>query len=242
MAGAFVLNYLATDTSVFDNYIVASPVVQIFNTEVITQLEELFITEKMIDKSLYMTMTDEKEEGTRATKAFKDLIQLLQQKAPKSLQWGYRFIPEEIHMTTPYLTVYEGLSRVFKDYQAPRYTSFEDFNKRGGMDALQVFYQKRGITYQISNKVPDIVIRRLAYVLLDEGLTKQAITLFKENVANYPQSAMAFKALGDAYEAHNKLILASKAYQKATELAQQQQSPNTNYFTRQVVRIQEKLK
>ncbi len=241
MAGAFVLNYLATDTSVFDNYIVASPVVQIFNTEVITQLEELFITEKMIDKSLYMTMTDEKEEGKRATKAFKDLIQLLQQKAFKSLKWEYRFIPEQIHMTTPYLTVYEGLSRVFKDYQAPRYTSFEDFNKRGGMDALQVFYKKRGTTYQISNEVPDTVIRRLAYVLLDEGLTKQAITLFKENVANYPQSAMAFKALGDAYEAHNKLMLASKAYQKATELAQKQQSPNTNYFTRQVVRIQEKL-
>jgi predicted alpha/beta superfamily hydrolase len=113
MAGAFVLNYLATDPSLFENYIAASPVIQIMNSELLVQFEDLFKSKTPLNKSLYFTLTGIDAEGERATEALTKFVALLKKDAPKSLAWKYDYIENQIHMTTPYLTMYQGLSTVF---------------------------------------------------------------------------------------------------------------------------------
>ncbi|QHI36557.1 Ferri-bacillibactin esterase BesA [Kordia antarctica] len=242
MAGAFVLNYLATESSLFDNYIAASPVIQILDSELHGKFNELFKTEKALNKSLYFTLADEAAEGERATNALKKFVEILKNEAPKSLDWKYNFIENQVHMTTPYLTMYEGLSKVFADYQSPRYSSYEDFKNRGGLNALKTYYSHRADKYQTSKEIPNRTLRRVAYVLLDDGQTDMAINLFEENIKKYPQSAIAHKALGDAYEENNEIKKALKAHQTAVNLSKEQNSPDTNYFSRQLIRVQTKLK
>lgn len=113
MAGAFVLNYLATEPELFNNYIAASPVIQIFNSELLTKFQELFKSKKTLNKSLYFTLTGVDAEGQRATDALNQFVSLLKKNAPKTLKWKYNYIENQVHMTTPYLTVYEGFSMVF---------------------------------------------------------------------------------------------------------------------------------
>ncbi|MEH6537742.1 MAG: alpha/beta hydrolase-fold protein [Psychroserpens sp.] len=241
MAGAFVLNYLATESSLFDNYIAASPVIQIFDSELLGKFNELFKAEKALNKSLYFTLTDKVAEGERATDALNTFVEILKNEAPKTLDWKYNFIEDQIHMTTPYLTMYEGLSKVFADYRSLRFSSYEDYKNRGGMNALKTYYSNRADKYQISKEIPNRTLRRVAYVLLDNGKTDMAINLFQENVKNNPQSAIAHKALGDAYEANNDNKSALEAHQTAVSLSKKQASPDTDYFSRQLKRIQEKL-
>lgn len=118
MAGAFVLNYLATEPSLFDNYIVASPVIQILNSELLNKYENLFEQIETLDKSLYITLTELEAEGERATQALDKFVEILKNKAPKSLSWKYDYIENQIHMTTPYLTFYQGIAEFYKNYDA----------------------------------------------------------------------------------------------------------------------------
>tara|TARA_R110002096_G_scaffold18857_1_gene63656 strand:- start:2375 stop:3544 length:1170 start_codon:yes stop_codon:yes gene_type:complete len=241
MAGAFVLDYLATEPSLFENYIAASPVIQILDSELHGKFNELFRTEKALNKSLYFTLADKVAEGERATNALNKFVEILKNEAPKSLDWKYNFIENQVHMTTPYLTMYEGLSKVFADYQSPRYNSYEDYKNRGGLNALKAYYSTRADKYQTSKEIPNRTLRRTAYVLLDDGQTDMAINLFEENVKNNPQSAIAHKALGDAYEENNETEKAMNAHQMAVNLSKEQNSPDTNYFSRQLIRVQNKL-
>ncbi|WP_298902165.1 alpha/beta hydrolase-fold protein [uncultured Psychroserpens sp.] len=116
MAGAFVLNYLATQPSLFDNYIVASPVIQILNSELLDKYENLFKQNTTLDTSIYLTMTKLEAEGERATEALGKFVEILKNKAPKSLSWKYDYIENQIHMTTPYITFYQGLAEFYKNY------------------------------------------------------------------------------------------------------------------------------
>lgn len=118
MAGAFVLNYLATEPSLFDNYIVASPVIQILNSELLNKYQTFFKQNKTLDKSLYITLTGVDAEGERATDALEKFIKILKNEAPSSFSWKYDYLENQIHMTTPYLTFYQGLAEIYKNYNS----------------------------------------------------------------------------------------------------------------------------
>lgn len=242
MAGAFILNYLATEPSLFDNYIAASPVIQIFNSELLVKFHELFKKQKTLQKNLYFTLTSIEEEGNRATEALTKFVDLLKNEAPKTLSWKYDYIENQVHMTTPYLTMYQGFSTVFKDFQSPVFADYEDYKNRGGMDYLKAYYLNRANKYQTSIQIPENTLRRLAFVLLNDNQSKIAIDLLKENIKNYPQSAGAYNSLASAYETINDDSNALKTYQMAVKLAAKQSSPNTSYYTRQLKRVEKKLK
>ncbi|WP_299156852.1 alpha/beta hydrolase-fold protein [uncultured Tenacibaculum sp.] len=238
MAGAFVLNYLATEPSLFENYIAASPVVQIFNSELLTKFQELFNNNKNLDQSLYFTITDATAEGQRATDALNKLVTIFKKEAPKSLDWKYDFIENQVHMTTPYLTMYKGFTEVFNDFQAPRYSSYQNYKDRGGMEKLKSHYTKRAKKYNTENKIPENTMARLATVLLNDKQEKKAISILKQATKDYPESMRAYNRLARAYEETKELKKAEEAYKTALSIANKQASPNSNYFKKQLKRLQ----
>ncbi len=241
MAGAFVLNFLATEPSLFDNYIAASPVIQIFDSELHIKFQELFKEEKTLNKSLYFTLTGVAAEGKRATEAMNKFVAILKEEAPKSLSWNFDFIENQVHMTTPYLSMYQGFSMVFSDFQAPSFVSYTDYQKQGGITFLKTYYQQRAKKYQTSALIPENTLSRLANVLLDDQQSDMAINLFKENIKNYPDSATAYNSLARGYEDIKEQQKAIEAYQMAISLAEKQSSPNTAYFKRQLDRVQKQV-
>jgi len=239
MAGAFVLNYLATEPSLFDNYISASPVVQINNSELLGQFATLFKNNKTLSKPLYFTLTDAAAEGQRATDALNKFVTLLEKEAPKSFRWKYDFIENQIHMTTPYLTMYKGFTEVFHDYQAPSYTSYKDYTDRGGMAQLKSYYTKRAATYGAENVIAENTLNRLATVLIRDQQEALGIKLLVLNTKNHPNSMGALNGLARVYARLKQTENAKKSYQAAIDLAEKLDSPNSAYFKRQLKRLEE---
>ncbi|HEX8144442.1 MAG TPA: prolyl oligopeptidase family serine peptidase [Pyrinomonadaceae bacterium] len=67
-------------------------------------------------------------------------------------------------------------------------------------------------------------LNQLGYVLLAQGRVKDAIEIFKLNVAAYPQAFNTYDSLGEAYLANEERELAIRNYRKSLELNPQ----NTN--------------
>ena len=239
MAGAFTLNYLATEPTMFDAYISASPVVQINNSELLEQFPILFKKNKTLSKPLYFTLADVEAEGQRATDALNKFVALLEKEAPKSFPWKYDFIENQIHMTTPYLTMYKGFTEVFHDFQSPSFTSYLDFKGKGGMNYLKSYYAKRAATYHTENVISENTLRRLSTVLLRENKEKMAIELLRQNVKNHPKSMGALNSLARTYVRLKQIEKAKNIYFTAAKLAEQQGSPNSDYFKRQIKRLEE---
>lgn len=241
LAGYFTLTMLADHSDMFDAYIAASPVVQVRESEVIDKLSALFSAQPDLKKALYFTLTNVAEEGQAATDALNRLVELLEETAPGGLNWRYEFIDAQVHMTTPYLTVYEGLSHAFSDYQAPRFASVLAFQLADGMAGLEAYFAQRSAKYGREAQIPQATLRRVAYLHMEEGLHDEALALFAKNIATFPENPRVYNSLGDGYEAAGKLAEALDAYKKAVEKGEAQGSRNTGFFQRQVARLEEKL-
>lgn len=237
MAGYFVMNVLATQPALFDNYIAASPVVQMNDSELVKKFAKLELAVKHTQKSLFLTLTQQASEGARATKALARLVELLNKKTIAKLSWRYEYIPNQIHMTTPYLTLYQGLSFVYDDYQMPTFNNFKEFKRFGGMPGLKEYYANRASKYHIKDAVPERAIRSVGFALMDDGHSDEALMILEQNVQKHPNSFAALNALAQAFEDAKSPNKALEIYQKALTLAKQQSSRNSGYFERQVSRI-----
>lgn len=240
LAGYFALSILADHSEMFDGYIVASPAVQVRNSELIGKFEALFASRQALAKSLYITMTDASQEGAIAG-VLNRLVALLETNAPDTLKWRYDFVGGQVHMTTPFPTLYAGLSHSFRDFQAPSFETVGSFEEWGGVRALELYFAGRADKYGGHAGVPEQSLRQFGYLYSEAGLHSQAIALFERSVRDYPDAPFAFSALGDGYTAADRSVDALEAYQQALALAEAQGSPNVRFFQRQVTRIEEKL-
>lgn len=115
-AGGFVLSLLRNERGdSFDNFIVASPAMSMKS---VSQFETLFDSGRVFNQFLYLSLGSfEAEKLMIQPDANRSLVKLFSEKSPKSLSWHYDEFPEQGHMTTPYLTLYRGLTRVFRNHQ-----------------------------------------------------------------------------------------------------------------------------
>ncbi|MDQ5928620.1 MAG: hypothetical protein QG594_394, partial [Bacteroidota bacterium] len=67
-------------------------------------------------------------------------------------------------------------------------------------------------------KIKEGDMNRVGYLLLTAGKKKEAIEIFKINVAAYPKSGNAYDSLGEAYLADGDKKLAIENYSKSIEL------------------------
>ena len=61
-------------------------------------------------------------------------------------------------------------------------------------------------------------MNRIGYVLLRDKKVKDAVEVFKQNVADHPDSWNVFDSLGEAYAADGSTTLAIQAYKRSLEL------------------------
>lgn len=234
LGGVFTLNFLATEPEIFDNYIAASPVVQIFNSELQSRFVTFFKEHPTINKSVYFTLTEATAEGSVVYNALNKFVDLFKKEAPKTLHWKYDFIENHVHMTTPYVTMYNGLNRVFHDYQAPTFQSYQEYVDKGGMKGLENYFVKRAQKYDLSPVITHETMRMLANVLYGEKQEKLALEILITNTKNHPNSIGAHNSLARLYRRLQQIDNAKATYQKIIKLSEQQKSPNTAYFKRQL--------
>ncbi len=102
------------------------------------------------EKFLYFARSPDE---TWLTKVFTKSTALLQKKAPKNLRWKSELFVEEDHWSTPYRTIYRGLTEYYYDYQPLLFESLQDYENAGGIQHLINHYQRRGEKYNVSHEI-----------------------------------------------------------------------------------------
>lgn len=241
LAGYFTLSILVDHNKMFDNYIAASPAVHARDGELVGKFERLFTSDTTMSTALFLTLTEISEEGREVTEVLNRMIALFDQSAPKSFKWRYDFIDAQMHLTTPYLTLYQGLSHVFSDFQAPSYINTKSFEDAGGITALDAFFARRTTKYGVEEGVPQTTLRQVAYLYSEEGMHEQAVAYFDKNVQTYPNQPRVYNSLGDGYAAAGRLEKAKEAFQNAVSLAEEQGDEDASWFRRNLQRTEARI-
>jgi CubicO group peptidase (beta-lactamase class C family) len=105
----------------------------------------------------------------------------------------------------------------YETYKSPVRVLFKDILARGAGDALRDYRESRKGTAG-PGVLNETQMNRLGYDLLAAQRVKDAIEVFKLNVADHPQSANAYDSLGEAYAAAGNKEQAIENYQRALEL------------------------
>ena len=241
-AGGFTLNILRNQSNLFDGYISASPSISMKKERIQQYKDFLKSQHGKVNKSLYITMGGLADEGVAIRpENIEFLIKLLEEDAPENISWKFDHHPEQNHMTSPYLTLFRGLSWVFRDYQSPTFLGYQDFKKFGGIKGLKEHFSNRHNKYQTPAKIPEDVLVGLGYAFINEKSYDEANEMLKTTLEFYPSSHGAYNALGTLYKKTNRATMALTSFEQALTLAEKNSSPHLSYFRKQVADAKQAL-
>jgi len=242
MAGAFVLDGLLDNISLFNGYIVASPGIgldtyQRFNEYFQQSTKKINLVE---GHTLFYSMAGISAELRETVLAATKLSDLFKDKAPNNFNWKYLPLPQLAHMTTPVVTFYQGINQVFRDFQPPSYDSYQEFVDGGRMEGIKQHYLKRSVKYQVTQEIPNDFIRRLGRPFFRDGHKGEAIALLTENTKNFPESIWAHNSLARLYDQNGQLELSISNFEIGKKLAIKHKNEYAiEYLTSEIKRVSE---
>ena len=110
---------------------------------------------------------------------------------------------------------YEAEDAARRVLSPPKFMSM--IQRQGIQKAVQEFEAQRK-SNPTAALFQENTLNTLGYRLLQQGRVKDAVEVFKLNVASYPNSANTYDSLGDAYEADGQKELAIQVSEKALQV------------------------
>jgi len=220
LAGYFTTDSLASHSDLFQNYIAASPVLQGDEEAIHKKLLNNKKLDTVKEKSFYFSLASADEARNKAvTYALNNFVKLLTRNPVNNLDWQYEFFDNQTHSTIYYPTFFNGMTYVFKNYQAPHFPYYDEYQSFGGMQAIEAHYAKRAQIYGTDKNIPEKVLTDLAHMLFNESKMQDALQLYSKLTLDFPQSASSFSGLGQVYSEMKLYEKSIKAHQKAVTLA-----------------------
>ena len=151
-AGALALQIMTDFPQLFSAYIAASPFPVIVNYSSLKhtrldRLDNLLLENSTFDRFFYFSVSKNEgmvEDGTE------DLNDMLQTKAPKTMDWFYKVLADEDHTSTPFATLYQGLAKFYNNYPELQFKTLQQFHEAGGMKYVMDYHKKRAEKYGFS--------------------------------------------------------------------------------------------
>lgn len=142
MAAGLGLEILGEHKNLFSGFILASP------THKSARMEGLIkLTSDEQSSYPFLLVSAAPEEHWIANDT------VFQSAIASSKSWRYTMLDREDHYTTPLKTIHEGLSDYFSDYKPIRLRSVQAYDDYGGLEALRVYYKKRGKRYNLPQDI-----------------------------------------------------------------------------------------
>ena len=190
----------------FNAYIAASPVLHWDNDFVIKRAEEVFKQNKDWKKTMFIGLGNEPD----YTRGFNSFQNLLKKMKPRNFEYEFREFPDDNHGSVVLPAYYAGFRKIFAGWTPPA---------AGNLGDLETHYRKLSERFGYEIKVPEATLNQIGYRLLNANQFADAISAFRKNVENYPNSANVYDSLAEAYEKNGQLKLAAENYEKAYKRA-----------------------
>ena len=191
----------------FNAYIAASPVLHWDNDFVIRRAEELFRQNRDWKKTMFVALGNEPE----YTKGFHAFQALLKKTKPKNFEYEFEEFPKENHGSVVLPAYYAGLRKIFEGWTPPA---------GGNIADLENHYRRLSERFGYEIKPPEALVNRIGYQLLNANRMDEALSVFRKNVENYPNSANVYDSLAEAFEKNGQLRQAAENYEKAYRRAE----------------------
>ena len=231
-AGQFVLYTLTEEPTLFNAYFAISPDLTWDDHLPQRSLEESFSHTDSLKVFLYFAWSDDFGEALADDQR---LLETLETKSPKEFRWIGKAFPGETHVSVPLLAQIDALRQLYSCYR------FHDDDIAKGLNFAEIHFQEvsKLVGYEIP--IPEDVINNFGYDALGSGNIQEAITLFKRNIKQNPNSANAYDSITDAYEKAGMWNEAVESSEKAIELANKFNNTNLEYIINHAKKIKEKL-
>jgi predicted alpha/beta superfamily hydrolase len=228
LGGLLAVHAFATRNDLFNAYLAVSPSLWWDNQVAIHELEEFLKGRQDLNRTLFITLGDEKG-GMRA--GFDKAKELLGRQHLKDFVWDTALMEDEDHGTVVLRSHYLGLKKVFDGWQASPKTL------AGGVQAVDDHFAKLSARYGYTIVPPELLMNQLGYQLLATDKKDEAIAVLQANVKRYPKSANVYDSLAEAYEKTGHLDLAKPNYERAVQLGAKNNDPNLPVYRTNLERV-----
>ncbi|NTE03141.1 alpha/beta hydrolase [Agrobacterium tumefaciens] len=129
LGGLFVINTLLKHTELFNSYISIDPALWYDNSKLSKEAEHIVSDKKFDNKNVFISVANgfkkkfDTAEARKTATPFNDaalamdrLKSALQQNGNRKLLWKIKYYEEEGHNMAPFISEYDGLHYIFRDY------------------------------------------------------------------------------------------------------------------------------
>ena len=206
--GGFVFESMVTKPDLFDAYIAASPF-PVKNK--ISKIDSLFANNNTFNKLLYFSA--ESNEGA-VKESTDELYALLQAKYQERPNWIFKELLSEEHRSTPFTTLYHGISQYYCYYPELQFNSLEEFSQAGGIEYVYDYYKKRSLDYGFPNQLSDWTM----FSIVRNAIRANAFEQFDKLLNEFSKSGFIERLRISRAIEIARYYLDNKNFEKAIEL------------------------
>jgi len=208
--GIATINALYTMPETFDSYIVIDPSLWWDKQLLLNKADSIFSTNNFADKSLYLALANTLQNGEETNfhfGAIKDYAKVLESpKNTSGIHWSFKYYPDDSHSSVPFISEYDGLRFIFKDFNP-------DYAKIGNDPQL---LQKNFAQFKMP--APEEIVNSFGYTAMGKKDLELAQKYFQMNLDAYPQSSNAHDSMGEFLLNKGDTLEAVKMYEKSLSL------------------------
>jgi len=236
LGGLFNVHAYVSDPTAFRGHVIISPALWWDRQQLLEDADRLLQEERPAG-FIYLTTANE---GGAMLSSARGLAAVLEERATDSLHWQFTHMDQESHGSIPHRSIYDGLDWMFEGW---RFTPAQgaDFPADVRFQAIDDRFREQSHTYGYEITASEEFINAVGYVLLRREATGEAIEVFAENTARFPNSANVYDSLADAHRQAGNLLMARDNYAKAHWLAEAVGHPNTAHYKRNLDEINGQL-
>lgn len=206
LAGQFALYARDNYPALFNANILVSPAIQDFNDPLITRLGAWLQDQHPAGK-MFISL------GGENPRKVDLLVQQLRQHAGPSFQWDYRQYPADNHFSVPYVTMFDALKFIYKDW----FLDFRDTARYSYRD-IEARFDRLSKEFGYSIHPDEDFINSCGYTQLGLHNIDGAIDFFQHNVKDHPNSYNVYDSMGEAYMDKGEKELAIRNYERSIQL------------------------
>ncbi|GAB4024302.1 alpha/beta hydrolase-fold protein [Spirosoma gilvum] len=235
--GLAVMNALINRPNLFNSYICIDPSMWYDHMTFLKTTNKALSTQKFTGKTLYLGIANTMNEGMTLAKLPKDtaaanqhirsifaLDKHIKANPQNGLNYRSKYYPDDTHSSAPLITEYDGLRFIFESYNLK-------LNQKDFTDTTTALADKYAAHYaRVSKQMGYTIspsegqINAQGYNALNSKQYRKAESLFKLNIANYPNSFNVYDSYGDYFMARKDPKNAIVQFQKALSLKENPES------------------
>ncbi|XQW85308.1 alpha/beta hydrolase-fold protein [Thalassotalea piscium] len=225
LGGLFSIYAMHSKPELFQAHFAFSPSLWWHKQAIFEKAKSFLKSSDQLNTYLYINMGNE---GGNMLSCFEQYTELLNAHNRKGFKFNSDLDTSESHNTT----ALAGHALAYQNLYASLHPPQETIAK--GIPAIKEFFKRQSEIYGYEIKPSYGAINQVAYKALSEKDFTTAITIFKENVDNYPHKADAYDSLADGYEANGELDKALEMRNLVIKKSISESVENNAYKTRQI--------